>query len=164
MSHYTENHILDLFSCLLCQDVFHLNISAVLHLQDAHNQPVTSSFHYISRPEWNKTYLCLICQQRFFNRSVIDLANHFLQEHGKELNPDEVRFSCRLCLSNNLFFDELSLTQHEACCRLESLSSTEPDEGRVSSRMKWGCGRCGARNSILEKVCCVCTNTRLCFN
>ena len=140
-AHYTENHILDLFSCLLCQDVFHLNISAVLHLQDTHNQPISSSYKYISKPEENKSYLCLICGQRFFNRSEDDLRNHFRQEHGKELDVTQVRFSCRLCARDNVFYDESSFTDHVNTyglessftdhvntCGLESYSQTQPGE------------------------------------
>ena len=108
--------------------MFHLNISAVLHLQDTHNQPVSSSYKYISKPEGNKSYLCLICGQRFFNRSEDDLRNHFRQEHDKELNVNQVRFSCRLCARDNVFYDESSITDHENTCGLESYSQTEPVE------------------------------------
>ena len=31
--HYLENHLEDMISCLLCDDVFHLYLTAVLHLQ-----------------------------------------------------------------------------------------------------------------------------------
>ena len=151
-AHYTENHILDLFSCLLCQDVFHLNISAVLHLQDTHNQPISSSYKYISKPEENKSYLCLICGQRFFNRSEDDLRNHFRQEHGKELDVTQVRFSCRLCARDNVFYDESSFTDHVNTCGLESSFTDHVNTYGLESSFTDHVNTCGLESSFTDHV------------
>ena len=50
-AHYVEVHQDEVFSCRLCTDVFHLKLSAVMHLQDFHDIPTTYISHCVSKPK-----------------------------------------------------------------------------------------------------------------
>lgn len=159
--HYLENHLQDLFSCLLCQEAFHLSIDAVLHLQDVHGE---TSSQYISRPAGFKCFLCRLCSQRFYNRSCQDLEEHFRLCHRQGISESTVRFLCRIC-SWSGFSSETNLNQHLRIVHENKNLDAKNDipaplVGSESRQLKWRCIQCRESNSIKDVSCSICQYIR----
>jgi len=154
-SHYTDRHIHDLFSCILCSKVFGLNMEAVLHLQDAHSIAPHASSSSISRPTTGfKCYTCLICYQRFYNRNIGDLSDHFTEKHKIQYDPSRVQFSCRMCTHASL--KGTAQLDHHIYTAHSNGSSTK----MRSLQLKWICKDCRWSNKAEKRVCSGCEYRR----
>ena len=131
--------------------MFLLNLEAVMHVTDVHNIDPQHVSTNISRPTSLKCFACLVCSQRFYNKHIGEVIDHFDQKHTCKFSLNRLRFECRMCANADLR-TEVELDKH--------IGQVHPNGKTDLVRVRWVCRQCKTSNGFVDKLCSRCKYER----